>query len=93
MTKHTQGPWVSRFVNFPGGWSVFWNDTSKRGVHTRRLDKSGAFSEADANLIAAAPDLLIALKNLVDDFDKSVQTTDPMLIEARAAIARAEGRT
>lgn len=40
----------------------------------------------------AAPDLLVALRNLVDDFDKSVQTTDPMLIEARAAIAKAEGR-
>jgi hypothetical protein len=45
----------------------------------------------DCPLHAAAPVLLAALRNLVADFDKSVQTTDPMLIEARAAIAKAQG--
>lgn len=44
-----------------------------------------------ARLLAAAPALLEALQNLVADFDASVVTTDPMLIEARAAIAKATG--
>lgn len=34
--------------------------------------------------------LYTALKNLVEDFDRCVQTTDPMLIEARDAIAAAD---
>lgn len=34
---------------------------------------------------------LAALKALVADFDKSVITKDPMLVEARAAITEAEG--
>lgn len=41
-------------------------------------------------LHAAAGKLLTALKNLVNDFDETVQTKDPMLVEARAAIAEAE---
>jgi hypothetical protein len=36
--------------------------------------------------MAAAPRLLTALRNLVNDFDDSVLTTEPMLIEAREAI-------
>lgn len=56
-----------------------------------RDPESRAVQEANARLIAAAPELLAALKALVADFDASVVTTDPMLIEARAAIAKAEG--
>lgn len=41
--------------------------------------------------LAAAADLFRALKNLVEDFDRTVWTKDPMLIEARAALAKAEG--
>ena len=44
---------------------------------------------ANARLIAAAPRLLAALVDLVEDFDRSVWTTDPMLVEAREAIALA----
>jgi hypothetical protein len=51
-----------------------------------------AHHKADSLLIAAAPDLLEALTDLVNDFDRSVWTKDPMLIKARAAIAKAEGR-
>jgi len=46
--------------------------------------------EANARLIAAAPDLLNALKSLLNDQrDASL----PILAQARAAIARAEGET
>lgn len=48
--------------------------------------------EEEARLMAAAPDLLAALESLVADFDASVITTDPMLIEARSAIAKARGQ-
>ncbi|HEX7387846.1 MAG TPA: hypothetical protein VF285_11325 [Castellaniella sp.] len=63
-TQHTPGPWLARAIgtfNEPG-YAVFWEDRSKSGVHTRRLDYKGCFTEADAHLIAAAPDLYEALK-------------------------------
>ena len=49
---------------------------------TREIDR---LREANA-------DLLEALKALVNDFDKSVWTSEPMLIKARAAIQKAEGK-
>jgi hypothetical protein len=46
--------------------------------------------EANARLIAAAPDLLEALKGIVCEYEDSFH--DPRLDQARAAIAKAEGR-
>jgi hypothetical protein len=46
--------------------------------------------DADRRLIAAAPDLLDALKTLLFAADDS-QSYDAALVSARAAIAKAEG--
>lgn len=44
------------------GCAVFWPDTSKGGIHYRRLDSGGGMEEVDADLIAAAsPDVIRAL--------------------------------
>ena len=52
------------------------------------LERSEKEIMANARLIAAAPDLLLALKSLLDDQrDASL----PVLKLARAAIAKAEG--
>lgn len=52
-------------------------------------------NEADARLIAAAPDLLAALKELLDQAvdDVDDRRLSPAVEQARAAIAKAEGRT
>lgn len=87
-TKHTPGP-----------WSVF-EDCDKVAAHKARYpaigtmgayftesittDRGEFYNHADAVLVAAAPDLLEALKRYVDHFG------DPLKC-ARAAIAKATG--
>lgn len=56
------------------------------------------YGEGDAELFAAAPDMLAALKAAVESFEQLVRINripENMkgLRDARAAIARAEGRT
>ena len=50
-----------------------------------------SISDADAFLIAAAPDLLAALRDIVAGFRGSEY--EDSLDDARAAIAKAEGRS
>src|SRR6185436_6429584 len=96
-TKHTPGPWIAKeqyrdSVTNDVSHFVMWQDRSKPGVMLRRLDdKKGAFSAADAKLIATAPDLLNALRIMVDA--TSVETIDPLVMfvsieKARAPIAK-----
>jgi hypothetical protein len=40
-------------LNTPG-CAVFWPDTIKGGIHSRRLDSGGGMLESDAAFIAAA---------------------------------------
>lgn len=60
----------------------------------------GAVTESNARLIAAAPDLLVALSDLLNHYVKLVESGDagfwdaeqePEVITARAAIAKATG--
>ena len=94
--KHTPGPWFVRkggsaWGNFSIDGDVFFIAETIGG-----LDKE---EKANAHLIAAAPDLLEALRALVDDigerFNISSQSTNPgmrdAVNQARAAIAKAEG--
>lgn len=84
-TNHTPGPWK---------WdqpSVF-NTAGIPIAHIfNHLDPKE--KEANARLIASAPELLEALKILVGDFksDNPIPFTDGITI-AKAAIAKAEGR-
>lgn len=86
--RHTPGPWrISDFERLAGedsrcimgadGFAVAWIDGSTIKEH-----------EADARLIAAAPDLLDALKEVVRISDRKHNAWD----KAHAAIAKAEGR-
>lgn len=79
--SHTKAPWQHKGTGiearaFDGSWK--WITPVVHG---------GNPTEATANraLIAAAPDLLAALKQIVDHFG------DPLQV-AHAAIAKAEGR-
>ena len=84
--EHSPGPWTARpFDRARPNGEILIADRDGAAVCI------GTILKQDRPLIAAAPKLLAALENLVNDFDKSVQTTDPMLVEARAAIAEAKG--
>lgn len=82
---HTPGPWRAKQLGSYGqpGWVLLWPD--KGGAHMRRLDYQGNFTEQDARLLAAAPDLLVALQAVVRVADRATFEFDL----ARAAIAKA----
>lgn len=90
MSKHTPGPWAFRGCG--GGWAIDFNEDQEQVVDF-------VYEEADARLIAAAPDLLEALIDIADDyserFDMESPSTNPgmkQVVEAaHKAIARAKG--
>ena len=87
MTMHTEGPWPMResathvTVTNARGDAVFHDDKRIPGVM------------ADARLIAAAPDLLEALKDMTDLVQLMCPFDGPQQRKARAAIARATGES
>jgi hypothetical protein len=102
--KHTPGPWVvfGCLDRFPGIEAadlsiVIWGD---------KHDESGVKGEtheesiANANLIAAAPDLLEALEGIITTMPdlEEFENPDgysmlPFVAAARSAIAKAKGET
>lgn len=107
----------------PGPWTVETNDTTRCGLlvvdsqnvyvarmegdHGISVDESLARAEANARLIAAAPDLLEAAKLALNSYIEAMASeydfpssrwidregdTDPAVVLLRAAIAKAEGR-
>lgn len=90
MSKHTPGPWVATFysgevsVDSPCGRNLFFV--------SRDCDDD---AEADALLIASAPDLLEALKRLESAYktSHSSKTRADCWAQAYAVIARATGET
>lgn len=62
MTSHTPGPW---HVDIYGEYNVV-ESSDCRLIATVRSGRNSSL-KADARLIAAAPDLLDALQNLVSD--------------------------
>jgi gentisate 1,2-dioxygenase len=89
MSKHTPGPWKivdawnDHMVEGQNGEEIIWQD----GPHG-----TPTINEANARLIAAAPDLLEALENLADYVDERAGDNECRPIEnARAAIAKAKG--
>lgn len=84
--SHTPGPWAldrSRIYgeNMLVASVAYFRDTS--------------LEEANARLIAAAPDMLEALRLLADNIEAAFPGLKRMgpLVQARAAIAKAEGRS
>ncbi len=91
MSKHTPGPW--RLEKCP----CDWEKCNQYFAGPVRCD--GRYEESDARLIAAAPDLLAALEELVSRRERAGSThgtrnadgSDGRYARARAAIARARG--
>lgn len=84
MSKHTPGPWYVAKTGNDQGLIISEQTGSNVAV---------SYDAKDAPLIAAAPDLLAALRDMVhfDDLPKDEQ--QPAVEKARAAIAKAEGRS
>lgn len=94
MSKHTPGPWqhsvkLSGSENHRGfriltadGWAL---------ADVQPADEDGIEGEANARLIAAAPDLLEALKRIVGWDAAGLALTEDHAAQACAAIAKAEG--
>lgn len=64
QSKHTPGPWHTKPLtyNTESGFAVFRTEEKPNGIRTHRIDKQGEFTEANAKLIAAAPEMLELLK-------------------------------
>ena len=107
--KHTPGPWRSEPC-YRSGYTVWGGTDAVPVCVVDTQDDEGRFgtikNEADARLIAAAPDLLsfakLVLRGLesgvvrakpVIDVDPDAEQVDmrPLATIARAAIAKAEG--
>ena len=101
MSNHTPGPWViDACEDACGNLTVRRADGTEHG-NTEQEPISTVYSPHDASLIAAAPDLLEALREIYaevtednagltrDDYESIVLTIRDV---ASAAIAKAEGR-
>lgn len=106
MSKHTAGPWIIVDEGFLGIeiHSANARDLADAPMHyaiardiggRRHGDHFDDYREVDANarLIAAAPDLLEALERAVDRLEGAGLFYSEAAIRARAAIAKATGET
>jgi len=96
MNEHTPGPWVIGDRNRAGDFYIkpVHGNAGKNYVAIvvsqgdLTLTEIPGDADANAHLIAAAPDLMAALKGVMVSFAGD----DLKLASARAAIAKAEGR-
>jgi hypothetical protein len=93
MSKHTPGPWrywICRVDNRLDPPMYDYAQFANPKEHVFRAPML-YLREADARLIAAAPELLEALKLAVRQNEHDMLMTGEELRNARAAIAKAEG--
>jgi len=96
-SKHTSGPWSN-----PTGSVTVREAATPRSLKVCDMSSDGgrpvAEQEANARLIAAAPDLLAALEESLREVEAFTKRTGiPQFVgwidKARAAIAKAKGET
>ena len=98
-TKHTPGPWSrAPYINSHAQSLTVVDVEGSEVATVRGWDGDGDHREADAHLIAAAPDLLEALRDVTDalaehlsDLGRDHPEQAPRVQRARAAIAKATG--
>lgn len=110
MTQHTPGPWIADNNEGFSSWSIWSRMTPTGhgipGPQVASVHGDSAESDADAQLIAAAPELLEALQGALKALDaigdemtvgerytNAGQYLLDALMPARAAIAKATGTT
>lgn len=97
MTKHTPGPWrvADRKPDIPGTLEIDSNGWHAHSIIYYRMDELDnpeliIQSEANANLIAASPELLEACKAIFNN-KKCLLEVDEVKLLCKA-IAKAEGK-
>ncbi len=93
MSEHTPGPWFFSFESVDPEWAII---TISGGFVVANVN-SHQKQEANARLIAAAPDMLVACEALVlydsndtDDVKMMINYNNAIEL-AKAAIAKAKG--
>jgi len=99
--KHTPGPWKTDSNTITGQYTLVFDRAGDLVAHTAHgmdpadIDVYGPECEANARLIAAAPDLLAACQELVAlwqaEGGRLLLSDSPSIVRARAAIAKAGG--
>lgn len=87
--KHTPGPWRLAQRSY-GGPDIIRDDEDGHAEVVATVGPCLADADQLGNLFLAAPELLAALKGLVEELDSA--NSGYTLKEARAAIAKAEGQ-
>lgn len=97
--NHTPGPWQADSEGREG-WAVNYDSCAEwshvavvrpNSEGSRPVDDDEA--EANARMIAAAPELLAALKKLLNETDDGTQLCARHIVDdCKAAIAKAEGQ-
>lgn len=97
MSKHTPGPWEVYHDGYYDTWSVegdgdtvadMWRLSEEN--HSRH-PHADDYVEANARLIAAAPELLHLCVESLDDLCRCDAGDSPLAEKIRAAIAKATG--
>lgn len=91
--KHTPGPW-HRNIKPASKYNTVFAGRNQHIAHLHVYGLSDDELEANCNLIAAAPELLKALKlaDVLYSKDLSRQDRNDCIDEIRKAIAKAEGK-
>ena len=103
---HTPGPWALQLLeqgkNDYAGWNSYCVRDGKTNVHIASVGQVDRYferhNEANARLIAAAPELLAALENLIETAPSDIECEDNaekyrsfVLRVACAAVASIQG--
>lgn len=93
LQKHTPGPWEAcergDYEDFDGNSNVILGDDRRIAVVQNNGSEE---AEANAYLVAAAPDLLEALASLLRKVECGSALHCSLCDQARAAIAKAKGQ-
>lgn len=85
--KHTQGPWAKS--------DHIYGADGKRVASYQMVSRDDEINEANGDLIAAAPELLDALRPFANFACEKPHVSEPLCYNciARAAISKAEGKS
>ncbi|HHK1258053.1 TPA: hypothetical protein ACQQSZ_006762, partial [Pseudomonas aeruginosa] len=89
--SHTPGPWVSRNNMVFGGKKCICSNVNAASPTPQNIAEDVAMSIANARLMAAAPELLDALVNLLP-LISPLKAESQQVADASAAIAKATGQ-
>lgn len=97
MSKHTPGPWATKEVNDKGAHVLWVMPIKANGHYVAEVGVNSPDAQANARLIAAAPDLLEALEHALAELEQTANSEhiDPKhyFADIYAAIAKANGET